>query len=184
MTIRSAAIYRFSISRMNLFVRFILVACAALPLLPFLFVIQDRLWNLSVNETLLAMMLGTLFFIPVHELLHGLFFRLYHRRVTYGFKPWSAFGPVFYASSAGSFFSRLQYQAVCLGPQLLTVLLALTILLPLPDIVVVAAIYTATLNLGGGVVDIFVATHLLKFPRHAIIEDTLDGMKVYLHPDN
>jgi hypothetical protein len=179
MVARSVAVYRMSIWRMGLGVRLLLLVIASLPVLPFLLATEMHLSRTSANATLIAMLIGTAVFVPAHEAMHGLIFWLYTRRVTFGFKPWTGLGPVFYAASAGSRFSRCQYQLACLAPQLLTVLLALTGALPVPDAVAIALAYAATLNLGGGVIDIFVAARLSRFPGGAVVEDSEDGMEVY-----
>ena len=180
MSTQSAAVYRFSISRVSPAIRFLLVACSSVPFFPFVLAAQERLSRLDAVPTIVAMVVSTIVFIPAHEAMHGLIFWLFQRRVSYGFKLWSAFGPVFYAASIGSRFSRRQYQMACLAPQILTVLLVILAILPIPDILAVGSLYAATLNLGGGIVDIFVAARLQAFPKGALVEDTVDGMRVHM----
>ena len=173
--------YRLSMSRISIVRRILLIACAAAPIFPFMIALQVRLPATDAGPSLLALLAGTIFFIPAHEAIHGLVFWLYARRVAFGFKPWSAFGPVFYAASPGNCFTRRQYQLVCIAPQFLTVLLFfLAAVLYPPDLLFVGMTYAATLNLGGGVVDIFAYSILFRFPKDAVVEDSTDGMDVYL----
>lgn len=180
MLVRSVPAYHFSISRMNLVLRVLLISSSALPFVPFIFMVQTYLPGVSTGAAALALLAAAVVFIPAHEAMHGLIFWLYRRRVTFGYKAWTAFGPVFYAASVGSRFSRRQYQLACVAPQFLTILLiAITLLRP-NDAVAMGAAYAAAMNLGGGVVDMFVFILLFSFPKNAVVEDANDGMQVYL----
>ncbi len=173
--------YRLSLSRMRVVPRILLIACAALPIFPFMMAVQHRLPSTTPGLSLLALLAGTIFFVPAHEALHGLAFWLYARSVTFGFKPWTALGPVFFAASPGNIFTRRQYQLVCIAPQIMTVLLFFLAAVLYPtDLLFLSMTYAATLNLGGGVVDMFIYTILFRFPRDAMVEDSTDGMDVYL----
>ena len=44
---------------------------------------------------------GTVLGIVLHELVHGVFFFVFGGRPRFGFKPWTRFGPVFYAAAPG-----------------------------------------------------------------------------------
>jgi hypothetical protein len=173
-------IYSLSIARMHLALRIYLMALSALPIIPFTLIIQHHFTRVSSGSTLLAMLCATIIFVPAHELAHGLVFWLYARRVSFGFKPWSAVGPVFYAASVGSIFSVRQYQMACLAPQFLTVALWFAAALSLPDVIKIGTAYAAALNLGGGAMDIYVCYVLARFRKEAIVEDTREGTEVYL----
>jgi hypothetical protein len=172
--------YCLSISRMSTTLRLTLIAASALPLLPFFLAVHPCIARISNVATMVAMLGATIAFIPLHEAAHGLTFWLYSRRVSFGFRPWTAMGPVFYAASVGSLFSARQYQLACIAPQFVTVVFVVIALFHFSDAVTVAAAYGAALNLGGASADLYAFARLARFGDNAVVEDALDGMEVYL----
>jgi hypothetical protein len=172
--------YCLSLSRMGIALRLALIAASAVPVIPFCIAVDPYIARISSISTILAMLCATIVFIPLHEAAHGLAFWLYSRRVSFGFKPWTAMGPVFYAASAGSRFSRRQYQMACIAPQFATVIFIIIAVVHFSDAVTVAAAYAAALNLGGASADLYAFARLARFGDHAVVEDDLDGMQVYL----
>lgn len=180
MPVRFVPVYQFSISRTSVGLRVLLLACSLLPLVPFVLLVLSHFLDDSLAATTVAMIVGAIFAIPSHEAMHGLIFWLYKRKVSFGFKPWTAFGPVFYAASIGSRFSRRQYQLACIAPQFLTVALTAIVALHFSGAVSAGAAYAAALMLGGGAVDVFVFIQLFSFPKESLVEDSSAGLDVYL----
>jgi len=117
--------------------------------------------------------------IVLHEALHGYLFWRWSGKVKFGYLTSTA-GPAFYAASPGCYFTRNRFIAICLAPQLLTIIcLSLFFLVPLPDLVKFGLLGTAALNLGGGVGDFYVTWVLLKQPRSAQVEDNIKGVRIY-----
>ena len=116
--------------------------------------------------------------IPLHEGMHGLFFRLYGGKVKFGAKLRTPFGPVFWATSE-KMFPRRQFQMISLAPQLLTVALSSFIALGgLPPIVQMGLIIVAVGNLVGGAFDIYLAVLLRRYPSSVMVRDIQDGLEV------
>ena len=55
---------------------------------------------------------GVVVGVTLHELVHGAVFLAFRARPRFGFKPWTRFGPVFFATSPGNYLLRTQYLAV------------------------------------------------------------------------
>jgi len=181
MTLRPVPSYRLSLSRMSIRTRTLLIVGSLLPIFPFVVVADGHFDLTRLGPVTAAMFLAAVLFLPAHEALHGLIFWLYTRRVSFGFKPWTSLGPVFYAASVGSYFSRRQYQLACLAPQFLTILAAgMLTVFRFQNAVFVGLAYAAAMNLGGGIVDMFVFIVLFRFPNNSKVEDTQTGMDVYL----
>jgi hypothetical protein len=116
--------------------------------------------------------------IPLHEGMHGLFFRLYGGKVKFGAKLRTTFGPVFWATSE-KMFPRRQFQTISLAPQILTVVLgALVALGSFPAIVQMGLIIVAVGNLFGGAFDIYLAILLRGYPSSVMVRDIQDGLEV------
>lgn len=115
----------------------------------------------------------------LHELAHGLFFKLWAGEVKFG-AGLTKFGPVFYASSPGSLLSRNKLLLVALAPQALTVLYLVLGLLPFVEAVRIVLVIAAILNLGGGASDFYCVMQMLKYPKELQVEDYPTGLKLYL----
>ena len=75
-----------------------------------------------------GLLLGGVLGVILHEAVHGVFFLAFGGRPRFGFKPWTRFGPVFYAAAPGSYFDRPRYLAAGLSPAvLLTSVLAVAL---------------------------------------------------------
>ena len=61
-------------------------------------------------------LVGVVAGVVLHELVHGAVFSAFHARPRFGFKPWTRFGPVFFATAPGNYLSRTEYLAVGLSP--------------------------------------------------------------------
>ena len=75
-----------------------------------------------------GILVGLVLGVILHEAVHGVFFLAFGGRPRFGFKPWTRFGPVFYAAAPGSYFVRPRYLAAGLSPAvLLTLVLAVAL---------------------------------------------------------
>jgi hypothetical protein len=115
--------------------------------------------------------------IPLHEGMHGLFFRLFGGKVSFGARLKTSFGPVFWATSP-KMYSKRQFQIIGLAPQLLTVI-CLLMLGHFSPVVNIGLIITAVGNLLGGVFDIYISVLLRRFPAGVLVRDTMDGCVIY-----
>lgn len=141
-------------------------------------------WAWAVNPWILwpSVVLMAVVQIVVHEGLHGLFFKIYGKFAQFG-AAWTKIGPVFFATSKGNMFTRLQYIQIGLAPQIFTVLcLAAVILFQMPAMAWMLILTVGAQNLGSGIFDMYASYRVLKLPRGAMIEDVKDGWKVYLYP--
>lgn len=116
---------------------------------------------------------------PLHELAHGALLKLWTGKVKFG-AGITKFGPVFYATSLGSFLPRNKMLIIALAPQVLTLLYFGLSYLPLIEQVHVGLILAGVLNLGGGVGDFYVVVQMLKHSKELQVEDSPTGMKFYM----
>lgn len=149
--------------------------------LPFLFFYIGKFnygtfFNLSNSLVLLGSLLAMM---VLHELLHGLFFWIFGREVSFGIKLKTTMGPVFWASSS-KLYPRLKFQIIGLAPQLLTLaLILLATFANLPTVVSLTFYITAVCNFCAGMFDIYLVTVLAKLPNNCLVEDTRDGMRIH-----
>ncbi len=115
---------------------------------------------------------------PIHELAHGLLFKIWTGRVKFG-AGIARFGPYLYASSPGSFLSRNKMLWVAVAPQFLTVPYFVLGSLPLVPAVQAVLILMGVLNLGGGGGDLYTIIQLLKHPKNVRVEDGKHTLKFY-----
>ena len=111
---------------------------------------------------------GAVMGVVLHELVHGVFFLAFGGRPRFGFKPWTRFGPVFYAAAPGSYFTKLEYAASGLAPAvLLTVLLAVGLALVAENDVLASVVgWALLLNLMGSAGDMLMMGKLVPLsPR-------------------
>ena len=140
-------------------------------------------WGVSSQggELLLALSLGLVMTVVLHELLHGIGFRACGARPQFGFKPWTKLGPVFYASAPGNYLRRGEYLVAGLTPvTLLTVALFIALaLFPVNSVFSFTAFLMAGLNIAGSVGDVFVVWKVSTYPSESYYEDRGDGFVVY-----
>ena len=136
--------------------------------------------NFPVWLGILLLLLSAFITIIVHEGLHGIPIWLFARKVEFGGK-WSSLGPVFYATSAGSKFTKKQFIAILLAPQVLTLTLLVMLVVhrfgfPIGNML----LGCAAVNLGGGCADLYFTGMLLfGYKGKPLVEDTKTGMIVY-----
>ncbi|MCH4165363.1 MAG: DUF3267 domain-containing protein [Lentilactobacillus diolivorans] len=125
---------------------------------------------------LLILMIFLFSSLIIHELIHGLFYKLFHPsgHVKYGFK-----GGMLYATNPGTLYPRWQFMIIGIMPLLLITgilwLLSLVNVLSGPEFVLIAAIHAS-----GCVGDLYLESVLIFSPIGAVVEDTSNGIDVYI----
>ncbi len=112
--------------------------------------------------------------VPLHELVHGLAFRLWGGQPHYG-----ALLPLaFYCGARNQLFRRNHYLVVCLAPLVLISLAAsvVTLLFPLAAPYLLLA---AVGNVSGAAGDLTAAYLILQHPRQIWVEDTEQGFRLW-----
>ena len=124
---------------------------------------------------------GVVLGVILHEAVHGVFFLAFGGWPRFGFKPWTRFGPVFYAAAPGSFFDRPRYLAAGLAPAvLLTVALAAALALVAADDLLASIITWAfVLNVAGSAGDMLMMHKVMAYPHAFHFEDTGEGFVAY-----
>lgn len=115
--------------------------------------------------------------IVIHELVHGLFFKVFKRdgKVKFGFKNGFA-----YATSPHSFYSKGKFIWICLAPFTLITLILISAA-SLEFISVNIFIMMASLHGAACVGDFYWVFLLFRHPKNILVEDTEQGMTVYLN---
>ena len=130
---------------------------------------------------LLGSLVGLVLGVILHEAVHGVLFLAFGGRPRFGFKPWTRFGPVFYAAAPGSYLDRSRYLAVGLAPAvLLTAALGAALaLVAEDDLLVSTVIWAFVLNLAGSALDMLMMRKVMSYPRATRFEDTGEGFVAY-----
>jgi len=129
--------------------------------------------------TWLHILIAGVITFPLHELVHGLFFKLWTGKVKYG-AGMTRFGPILYATSPGSVLSRNRMIVIALAPQALTLLYLSLSYLPLVEHVHIILVLASVVNFIGGVSDFYAITQMLKHSKELRVEDSLTGLKFYM----
>jgi hypothetical protein len=106
--------------------------------------------------------------IVVHELIHGLAFRAFGYRVTYGVA-WHLGAA--YAGAFGQFQRRRHMFVVALAPLLALTAMCLPLLAAPNRAVVIVAFMVLILNTGGAIGDLYLVWRLLRLPRTTLLYD-------------
>lgn len=127
----------------------------------------------------LANLLFFLVILVIHELIHGLFFKLYkpENKLKFGVLPKSMMA---YCSSPGSIYKRYQMIIIAIAPFIL-ISLFLTILYSLNIITSLVYIGLASMHASGCVGDFYYLYLLfVKYlKKDILVEDTLSGLIIY-----
>ena len=128
-----------------------------------------------------GLLLGSVLGVVLHESVHGVLFLTFGGRPCFGFKPWTRFGPVFYAAAPGSYLDRPRYLAVGLAPAvLLTVALAAALaLVAADDLLATSFTWAFVLNVAGSAGDMLMMRKVMSYPRETLFEDTGEGFVAY-----
>ena len=130
---------------------------------------------------LLGLLVGLVLGVILHEGVHGVLFLAFGGRPRFGFKPWTRFGPVFYAAAPGSYLDRPRYLAAGLAPAvLLTAALAAALALVAEDDLLASTVTWAfVLNVAGSAGDMLMMRKVISYPRATRFEDTGEGFVAY-----
>ena len=128
-----------------------------------------------------GLLLGGVLGVVLHEAFHGAFFLAFGGQPRFGFKPWTRFGPVFYAAAPGSYLSKPRYLAAGLAPAvLLTAAFAAALaFVAEEDLLVSIAMWAFVLNVSGSAGDMLMMRNAMSYPRATRFEDTGDGFVAY-----
>ena len=143
-------------------------------LLPVLFIYSE---NIFTGNLLLPLfiILFSLAYIVLHELIHGIFIRIFSGKWgNFGFK-----GTYAYAGS-DCYFNKKSYLIIALAPIVIwgIVLAVLNIFMPMSYLWFVFY-FVQTMNISGSVGDIYVTAKLLKESPDILIKDTGVDMTIF-----
>ncbi len=124
---------------------------------------------------LIMTMLFMFLIIFIHELIHGIFFKLFNLdgKVKFGFKSGMA-----YATSPGSLYSKAKFACISLAPFTL-ITIGFFILLLLKIISPIQFIIFASLHGGACVGDFYWILLIILSPKNSYLEDTEVGISFY-----
>ena len=130
---------------------------------------------------LLGLLVGLVLGVILHESVHGVFFLAFGGWPRFGFKPWTRFGPVFYAAAPGSYLNRPQYLAAGLAPAIVltAVLAAALTFLAGDDLLVSVVTWAFVLNVAGSAGDMIMMFKVMSYPCAIRFEDTGEGFIAY-----
>lgn len=147
-------------------------------LLPVLFTKMDIIGSDENFNSLMFSLLLLLFcfaYIVLHELVHGLFIRIFSGK-------WGSFGFTGAYAFAGSecYFNKASYLIIALAPIVIwgIVLAILNIFMPMNYLWLIFY-FVQTMNISGSVGDIYVTARLLKQSPDILIKDTGVAMTIY-----
>lgn len=106
--------------------------------------------------------------VVIHELLHGLAFKLYGYDVEYGIIPAKG---VFYTAAVGQYQMRSDLFPVALAPLIVITVVAIPALfVPIPT-VAITAYFILILNTSGAIGDLFITWQLWRMPPDTLLYD-------------
>lgn len=113
--------------------------------------------------------------IIIHELIHGIFFKIFHKegKVKFGFKNGLA-----YATSPHSFYTRTQFAWISLSP-FLFITLALFAFYYSGWLSATAFIVVGSLHAASCIGDFYWVYLIIRAPRQCLVEDTEQGINFY-----
>lgn len=114
--------------------------------------------------------------IIIHELIHGLFFKLFNpeSKVRFGFKNGMA-----YATSPHTYYPKNRFIIICLAP-FVFITAGLLLLLLLGLITEFSFVFYASIHASSCIGDFYWVFLLSRFKGNILVEDTEKGMTVYL----
>ena len=125
--------------------------------------------------SILLLVVSLFVLLIIHELIHGLFFRVFNPQgqVKFGFKNGMA-----YATSPHSFYTKGQFAIIGLAP---FILITMSLLLLYVGSVISGAtfIFLGALHGSGCIGDFYWAYLLAKSPKDSLVEDTEVGISFY-----
>ncbi|MGI6175555.1 MAG: DUF3267 domain-containing protein [Christensenellales bacterium] len=129
----------------------------------------------SLLLRLAIVLAGSVLYICLHELIHGVFIKHYSgEKPQYGFKGFYA-----YAGSDKAYFDRKSYIVIALAPVILLGLLLLVLNLLLPARWFWMVYWIQALNISGAAGDLYVTRLIMHMPRNVLVQDTGVSMTFY-----
>ncbi len=121
-----------------------------------------------------VMLIGVIVYIILHELIHGIFMRIYGKiRPKYGFT-----GLYAYAGST-AYFNKKCYIIIALSPVIIWGVVLALINLILPGSWFWPVYFIQTANISGAAGDLYVTFRFMKMPRDILVNDIGTSMTVY-----
>ena len=130
----------------------------------------DIPWWLSLVVIMLVV-------FPLHELLHGVSFTVFGHRARYGANLSKG---LLYATADNALFRRSEYIIIALAPFVAITLLAMLLMLLVPQWLAYYVAFAAVINAGGAVGDLWMVTVVLRYPADALVRDEADGFRIYV----
>lgn len=113
--------------------------------------------------------------VVLHELVHGAVIRYYGGDVSYGVGLAGFVMPYAYATTTQRL-TRDQFVVVALAPLVLITVVGFGVMVALESLWLLLPL---AFNVGGAIGDCWMATILLRYPRHVVVEDSVSGLKIY-----
>lgn len=147
-----------------------------------MFSFGSRLIEMPTSNIVGVISMGfALLCIPLHELAHGIAFKIYTGKVKFGIKWRTKMGVCAYATSPNSVLTKKQMIITGLAPQIMTVII-MAILYFVNGVnswLPYSLLVFATMNFGGGSADMYCAWLLLREKGQIFVKDTVTGMQIY-----
>jgi hypothetical protein len=140
---------------------------------------DDGRVEIGLIEIVAGMLVFALLMVA-HELIHGLFMRLFGGRPEYGLMMIGRTMPAAYCTSPGTAFTRREYLVISLAPLLLITALGILALASVASWVSLAIGIGA--HAGGAIGDLWATGLVLRSPRGTRLEDLRDGIR-FIPPD-
>ncbi len=162
----------------------LLVSLVAVSLIATVVSGSDRI-TIGGGASIGGSLVGAVAGVVLHELVHGAVFSAFHARPRFGFRLWTRFGPVFFATVLGNDLSRTEYLAIGLSPALLltaalvVVLVVVFVLELVGGFLLSVVFWTFLLNTVGSAGDLFIAAKVMRYPSTTYFEDTSERFVVY-----
>ncbi len=124
----------------------------------------------------LALIAILLIVLPLHEFIHGLVIMAVGHQARYGMKLSKG---VLYATADQALFRRNEYLSVALAPLVGITVLAMLLMLVVPQWLGYYIGIGAVVNAGGAIGDLWAVKLLRHYPADVLIRDEADGFRVY-----
>ena len=132
--------------------------------------------NFGLRE-MTFVLIGIMFTLALHELMHGLTMRLFGASPKYGII-WK--GMMLYATSPGYAYPRNKYVIVALAPFILISILVVLGMWSLQGTLWVALLgICGVINASGAIGDMWITAIVLRYPAAAYVMDERDGVRVF-----
>lgn len=127
-----------------------------------------------IFSNLLILGLGTILYVILHELVHGIFMYAFS-----GVKPHYGLNLMYAYAGSSAYFSKLPYIIIALSPVVIWGIVLAVLNFILPKGFFYSIYFIQMLNVSGAAGDIFVTARFLRLPKDILINDTGVSMTVY-----